>query len=323
MFTWVSDFLKEPSSFIHEVKQGYYHTNYIVKYNNTFYVVRVPVPTAPEFDLRFLPESHVLNFLESSHFNAPRVLYESTYFSVHSYVAGDILSNLFCAPEKLPDWIVVAIAHQMSTIHQLHSPFSNPLLSLDLLREHLLNLYDQCADIWDLFADLHFPRRSLLIPGDIDWQQQGRSVFAHCDIHRGNVIIVNSQLVPIDWEHAKIAPLEFDLAAAIHKTKLTIGQEKLLLEEYERTTGIQVSDLQSTILIQTFRTLEVIKSAIVDTARSLESLKKGSPRTQYQVSQLVKKLEAADRLWHKSQYSGIPERNFSSVFSALCAFLKI
>ena len=332
LFNWVHEFLSNPASHPHQVKRGYYNINYLVQYDAERYVIRVPIANVQSMDQAYLNENEVLNMLQDRGYRAPRFLWKDEHFSVHSYIDSRVVDDIFPEGSALPDWIIQDLAQQTAVLHKLNSDFSNSLVTVWSVADHVRMLYDRYANsLKDLFDEFQFPNRVQIVPTDITHGARTSlgTVFAHCDIHRSNVIFAEDYfsrpvLTIIDWEQAKIAPIEYDLATQFHKSGYTQEQEQIFLNEY--TKNYQTSDeinIDALIeLIGIYKKLEAIKSAIVDTVRTLDKVQRGGV-TPHQITIFEKKLVAAHRVWHGVGSDAVVFFSIEDVYSILSKYSKV
>lgn len=101
--------------------EGYYNHNYKVEEADTAYLYRKPILNSAVMDLRRISEVPVLRFLEGAGFDAPRLLYHSDAggFSIHNWIDGVLLNDLYPDQQQMPDWIPREIARQMAALHLL------------------------------------------------------------------------------------------------------------------------------------------------------------------------------------------------------------
>lgn len=321
-YKWVYDFLENPSFWPQCIKkQGYYNTNYLVRHDFEWFVVRVPKLDVPRMDQQFLSENQVLVFLANHHVHAPRLLYDSPGFSVHSCIIGDSLIDYFPQEKILPDWMVIDLVHKIVKIHNLPVVFENPSVNFESVKAHILDIYDHYSCLFEeLFKEFFIPPRSSLIPSRLNHSLScDKQVFAHCDIHRKNLLVIEDsmiyqELVIIDWELAKIVPFTYDLASHLHKIGYSPNQEQSFLHAYARLTGLELDSFLYSVSI--YRELEVIKSAVVDLVRLWSTVQRKSMFANGQVFKLVQKLKAADDIWKQSESVG-KNRSYEQILASL------
>jgi thiamine kinase-like enzyme len=298
---------------------GYYNQNYIIESDNQKYILRIPIPNSDKMDLRIIPESTVLKFLNKERFPAPRLIFENeerTSF-VHKYIEGNVFDDLFPEDSIFPDWISVDIANQMKNLHQLDpknleiyckdigkSPSSNGFFHC--LISSVEEIYSKYKNLYvGHFKKLEFPEDPFKIVRINSLKLIPRKfTLCHCDIHRKNLIISNEiedNLVILDWELALVADPLYDIGTHFHKMKYTPNQEILFLEHYLGQNKNTVYFKGTWDQIQIYLQLEKIKSAIVDIVRMSEKFKSESSekrRKSLSVS-YQNKLKEAWVVWEK------------------------
>ena len=309
-FGWVLDFLaNRPESPI----AGYYNNNYICHHEGRRYVVRVPIASCDEMDIRLVPEAHSLLFLGLNGFPAPRVVYQdpSGRFVVHRYVEGLPLQALFYDRSPLPNWVPIELATQVRQLHALDATgFAQYCESLAASPEsgrffcslihHVQGIHAGFfRDFCQVFRRLGIPASPLEVMMPRVRELVPRAfVFSHCDIHRKNILVDERgpYLVILDWELVLVADPLYDVAVHFHKMGYSPVQEELFLGHY-CSSGEDLIFLQGQIEI--YRDLERIKSAIVDAVRYSKDLQKDHSeviRMEY-ARRYFRKLNHARQAW--------------------------
>jgi aminoglycoside phosphotransferase (APT) family kinase protein len=332
LFNWVHEFLSNPASLPHQFKRGYYNTNYLVQYDAERYVIRVPIANVQSMDQAYLNENEVLKMLQDRGYRAPRFLWKDEHFSVHSYIDSRVVDDIFPEGSALPDWIIQDLAQQTAAIHKLNSDFTNPPITVQSVAAHIRMLYNRYDNsLKDLFDEFRFPSWAQIVPNNITHQTKTslRTVFSHCDIHRSNVILSKDGfsspvLTIIDWEQAKIAPIEYDLATQFHKSGYTQEQEQIFLNEYIKNChNLDTINVNTFFeLINIYKKLEAIKSAIVDTVRTLDKVQREEV-THPEISIFANKLEAAHRVWNEIKNDSTICFPSKDVYSILAKYSKV
>ncbi|WP_017444628.1 phosphotransferase family protein [Gayadomonas joobiniege] len=87
-------------------------------------------------------------------------------------------------------------------------------------------------------SKLSIDRQILALAKHLD-QSQGPSVVCHGDASFANILCRQTDLL-IDWEYARLAPVEYDLASAICINQLSFEASQQLLEAYQTASGKQI-----------------------------------------------------------------------------------
>jgi aminoglycoside phosphotransferase (APT) family kinase protein len=316
-FDWVYSFLSDPSGWPHKLYEGHYNRNYVVCPPSEVAPVLVRVPrNGFAWDLRCLPESQVLEFLDTTTVPAPRLLYisPSQKFMVLTYIPGDVVKSSFPPGICLPEKLIEQTAQLVCAIHKLDVPrsFYERIATPTMILEHLERLYHQ---VWMeghsvLFAALGMPEPEYLVP---TWlrkellKHQPALVFAHCDMHLNNIIIQpDGLLVPVDWELAAVTLPAHDLATHLHRSGYAAKNAELFLKKYGQIIGLDLHCLQEEVIM--YRHLEMLKSVIVDAVRTVQRLQIDpilDPKIP--AARLTQRLQAVDLLWRTSRDRSIAE----------------
>ncbi|MEI7771989.1 MAG: aminoglycoside phosphotransferase family protein [Chloroflexales bacterium] len=331
---WLTTFLASEAATAPRLA-GYYHHNYIVPRRGRPVVVRVPIAGGPLMDLRRIPETTVLTFLAAHAFPAPRLLHTAAdgRAVVHSFVAGQVLNAVYVDRLPLPDWIAPHLAAQLARLHALPpdtlapacadlatSPDTRPFLRA-LLRFTEAIYQTWLPQVAPLYRALHIPAQPFaIVAAQVDQLRPHPFVLCHCDVHRKNLILHPDapQLTMLDWEIALVADPAYDIAVHFHKMGYTPEQEAAFLHAYLAHTGAadDVGTWAGQIAI--YRSLERVKSAIVDGIRYAGDVRQPGLRPAQRhdyARRYQRKLELAWRTW------GIDPRDVGLTTEAISALL--
>ncbi len=273
---------------------GYYNHNYMIESNGQMYILRIPIRNAESMDLRLIPESMVLRYLEKESFLAPRMIYENEeeMFFIHKYIEGKTFSHTYPENTSFPDWIPVNIANQMKKLHRLKPqnfvPYCNHIAKSPNSSGFFQYLIMMVEDIYEKFKKpyavhfkkLQFPKDPFKVVKINSLRLKPRQfTLCHCDIHKKNLIISEenkNNLVILDWELALVADSFYDIATHFHKMGYIPSQEQLFLEHYLGQNREATFFRDSWDQIQIYLQLERVKSAIVDIVRMSQKFKEES-----------------------------------------------
>ncbi|MBP0460151.1 aminoglycoside phosphotransferase family protein [Streptomyces montanisoli] len=231
---------------------GYYHFNYAVALPTALagavalpagspVKLRVPIPRAPQFNLRIWPESELLAAVEGRVAGAPRVLARRAAFSVHSFADGDSMLAACGAGgpvtrasiERVGGLLRQTVAVPRSVLPPLPPGWPADGDCDGFL--HALVDFAECEvkgrnghAFRDLFA-------ALGVPGDAFARVRARAgamgrrpfVLVHTDVHRGNLIVgADGGLALIDWELALYGDPVYELATHLSRMRYTRRVER-------------------------------------------------------------------------------------------------
>jgi thiamine kinase-like enzyme len=314
-FFWVEELLKKLDT--KQSFQGYYNHNYPVEHNGSKFILRVPIPNSATMDFRLIPEIKVLKFVEGQNFPAPRVLKHSKKFSVHSFIDGKVLHELYPRSEPFPDWIPINIAKQMKLLHQMpvdsftgcpflaQSPNTSEIFHSHL--EFIQTIYKKYKSLprYSHKFSQAFPENPFEVFRTVSTKLTKRNfVLSHCDIHRKNLILQeNNNLVILDWELVLITDPCYDIAVHFHKMRYLPHQEDLFLKHYleldKKETDFNFFKEQ----IHIHRSLEQVKSAIIDMIRYTEDFPGLSSKEQVELALHYQiKLNTACVVWGNRKF---------------------
>lgn len=323
-FSWVDEFLESPQQWQYELYKGHYNYNYVVYPPSQLQpaLIRVPRIGAAQMDLRCLEENNTLQFLERNHVLAPRLLYQSpaNSYKVLSYISGQSLKTLYPSSRSFPSSIIQSAVKLIVQIQNLGVPkdFYDSIATPTKIIEHVEKLYQyqwlMGHDI--LFMLLGMPEPENFIPlwlreALLGWN--GTFVFAHSDLHRGNLIIApDDYLVAVDWELAALTAPAYDIATHFHRAEYSPVEQILFMQEYSRLMDVDLSFLDREVKL--FLSLELIKSVLIDSLRLVQCLQ-NNPHANNQISvrRLFKQLMASDELW-----GCFRERSEPEILTILC-----
>ncbi|NTU78442.1 MAG: aminoglycoside phosphotransferase family protein [Chloroflexales bacterium] len=282
-FAWVAAFLATEAATAPRLA-GYYNHNYIVEHEGRPSVVRVPIAGGEVMDVRRLAEADVLRLLEAHAFLAPRLLHRADdgHVSVHSFIAGHVVNDVYPDRSPLPDWVAPQLAAQLARLHAIPpgaladrcvdlapSPATQQFLHA-LLRFTAAIYHTWLPCFGSLYQALAIPAQPFaVVEAQVGQLCPRPFVLCHCDVHRKNLILnpETQQLTLLDWEIALVADPAYDLAVHFHKMGYAPEQEETFVRGYLAHSGSagDVASWQAQIAI--YRSLERVKSAIVDGIR--------------------------------------------------------
>ena len=266
---------------------GYYHDNFVVDHGGVRYLVRVKKASARDMDFRQLEESAVLHYLQQFDFPAPLVYYESPAqnFSIHQYIDGQTLSELYPKHLPLPDSLITGIATNMAYLHELPlsaENFAGYVTDTQTFYGHVLTYVESFyhhtwMDSPDLFAENDFPAAPFAV-----CRQQAASLterkaaLLHADVHQHNTMMVGAQekLCFVDWELALIGDPAHDLAVHINRSYYSEAQADLCIRAYlnARNEGHSFDAFRAQVGL--YLDIECIRAAISDLYRLNKSVQR-------------------------------------------------
>ena len=287
-FEWANEALANAQ--LKSLGAGYYNSNYAVTHDGTPYVFRVPIPYSDLMDLRLIPEKDVLLFLETVGFPAPRLVHAAPadrYF-LHSFVSGTCLNDVYPDCQPLPDWIPGNLASQMRKLHTYDSSslagHCRDLAASPDTRTFFRSLIASVREIYDrvrpefggLLAKLRIPDDPLAV---VEGTERGLSfrefTLCHADVHRKNLMYDRDRgtLTFLDWELSLVADPVYDIAVHLHKMRYSGVQEERFIAAYLEQAGLSYLLASYRNEIRIYRSIEHIKSAIVDAVRYAKDLR--------------------------------------------------
>ncbi|HMP41726.1 MAG TPA: phosphotransferase [Roseiflexaceae bacterium] len=316
-FGWVEKRLQEAAL---PTIAGNYNRNHIISHEGRTYLVRVPIHGAPTLDIRLTPEWDVLPLLAAQGFAAPRLWYRDPQgrFAVHEFLPGQSLDQLYPVRAVLPDWVAPVMAVQLAQLHQLDSvPFVAVCGMLAAAGDScgvLLAAADYTERFWraqlvryrQLYESLAVPPDPLAsVRAEAAWLTPRAFVVCHCDTHRRNLIVAPDaeQLTLIDWELTTLADPAYELAQHLHKIRYQPHQEACFLAEYGKLFG----NLPPAAEIAIYRRHEQIRSALIDTARMADDIRRPGVTSAAQLALAVHLAPKLARAWEIWQVDGDPD----------------
>ncbi len=298
-----------------EVLNGYYNHNYVINFQNEKYILRVPLKNVDNMDLKLIPESKVLKFLETVSFDAPRLVFEAKNksFYIHSYIGGELFNKVYPASNVFPDWIVPKIVDQIKQLHgfktELFVKYSKIFANSPNTSLFFETMISQVEEIYNFYKkEFSFCFEKLRIPNDpfsstkdnINKLTERSFKLSHCDVHRKNIIITKEKgLVFLDWELVLITDPAYDIAVHFHKMRYQPYQEIMFLECYLDCKKNSPLFINYWGQIQTYLELERVKSAIVDFIRYFKDFKQITSKKLkfFYAKHYQKKLNKARKVW--------------------------
>lgn len=333
-YNWIADNLEDIIN-NSPCYKGYYNHNYFIQHGGEKYVLRIPLTNCDLMDIRVIPETKVLGFVNKYHIPSPRLIYSDPgqRFYLHSFIDGPLLNDLYYYREPLPDHIAIILGKQMHALHCLdiaaafpgchhivaQSPDTRGFYAY--LLEHVSNLYKGFRQEYNtLYNSLRFPSDPFAaIAEDLLHLSPREFVLCHCDIHRKNLIIAQpQQIIMLDWEMSLIGDPFYDIAVHFHKMGYSQPQKELFIASYY---NYKDTELYNRILgeIEIYVRLEQIKSAIVDSVRYskdvLQDANHDLPKQMDYATRFQYKLKKAWQVWGVSKIN--PVNNPAAILNIL------
>ncbi len=261
---------------------GFYHDNFVAIHDGERYLIRIKRDAVDEMDPRMFDENTVLAFLADNHFPTVRMLYVSMKqnFSVHTFVEGAVLSDLYPKDRVVPDSFLQQMADNMAALHAIN-PQTLAGQGVGRVPASTAEFFGHYADfiaalykrLWtadpNLYAEHDFPADPVAALREKQSSLTSRPiVLLHGDLHQHNVI-VNPQtgvITVIDWELALLGDPLFDLASHINRAHHAPAQA-----DYFTTAYCAAASINDTVPwrrdLHAYLAAEYIKSAIVDVYR--------------------------------------------------------
>lgn len=334
-FAWIEDNLEDIIDNA-QCYKGYYNHNYFIQNGGQKYVLRIPLTNCDVMDIRVIPETKVLGFVNKYHLPSPRLIYSDPgqRFYLHSFINGPLLNDLYYYREPLPNHIPIILGKQMQALHSLDISVAFPgyhhivarspdtRIFYSYLINHVSSLYKGFRKEYiSIYNNLRFPSDPFAaIAEDLLHLSPREFVLCHCDIHRKNLIIEQpQQLIMLDWEMALIGDPFYDIAVHFHKMGYSRPQKELFIASYYNNTD---AELYNRVLseIEIYVRLEQIKSAIVDSVRYSKDLQDVNYDLQKQMDYAIRfqyKLNKAWKVW------GISKNNSVNNPAAILNILKV
>ncbi|MFK7764531.1 MAG: phosphotransferase family protein [Roseobacter sp.] len=297
---------------------GYYNDNFCVTQGNRDYLLRIPIPNSDVMDLRQICEVPILRYLEDQGFEAPRLVHQSPCetFSIHGWIEGQQLNELYPGETSLPDWIPLEIARQMALLHRLDpTPFAQSCPDLpaspDTQAFFLAHYAFDCAAHARLLPEMHPIYVALGVPekpfDGLDKLQNTITArpfcLCHSDIHRKNIILREQEntLVLLDWELVLVGDPIYDIAVHFHKMRYEPDQEAQFIEVYVSNSALALEPATIRAEVNLYLRLERVKSAVIDAYRVRGDLRAGKHdhnRAWQDVTRYAGKLRKAQEIWY-------------------------
>lgn len=125
-----------------------------------------------------------------------------------------------------------------------------------LVQIHQQNIIPQrlAADIQALAPADKLDKTLLKLAQQLD-NECTNQVFCHGDISRDNILKTLKKTYLVDWEYARMASAEYDLAASICINQLNATEQKQLVDEYQKHSQ---SSINQTLLLQYIQVFEYL-----------------------------------------------------------------
>ncbi|WP_433333530.1 aminoglycoside phosphotransferase family protein [Spirillospora sp. CA-294931] len=281
---------------------GHYHDNVRVEGPDGPVIVRIPIRDAETMDLRLWPEEEVLRSIAPHVPEAPRLLFASGEFQVHSFVPGDLLDDLAPFGTSVPAHVPGDVARLFGTLARIPQdklPTVPPGWPTDGdTSGFALRLSGWTRHLYESFREQHSALFARLgIPDDplaaLDERLLGLTPrpfgCLHADMHRANLIVRQGESAFLDWELALWGDPVYELAVHLRRTGYPPRDRAAMLErwlaEMPRTHTEGWEDDLRVHLVH-----EHIKAAMVMTVRAL-----GVPRAPFE--RLTASVNAAREFW--------------------------
>ncbi len=300
---------------------GYYHFNYLVRRDNDAFILRVRDASSPRMDLVWMDEGATLRFLEEKRFPAPRLrgAGDDPAYLLLTYAEGAPLSQ-FAATEPQ---FSAGLRQLAGLLKRLHDLDAEPSLSSQSERSvaavcaRLIDFPERVVEdsseaLKELYAALAIPEAPFAaIRAGAARLRERSLVFCHGDAHPRNCIVApDGTLLLIDWELAMFGDPMYDLAVAVHRSRLTDSARDDFLAAYAPE-----APAPDRAALQIYLSIERIKSAIVDAPRTLArvaSLNEEGGKAA--VRDYRRKLLTARRVWQADAAADPDEASMFSTF---------
>ncbi len=309
---WYTQYLDENRKF-----SGHYNENYLIECDGCKYIVRIPKSDAEQMDLKLIPEGEILTFLDKNSFEAPRLIRFDDESSVHSFIEGDLIADIYSTVAEIPDDLLIKLAEMMKKLHSLEAKEFEKFMVGNLKRcttSEFFRLLIKYAEltyyrIYECykkgFSELQVPKDPFeylkLIVDDMD---QRDFCLCHCDIHAKNIILNKNGMngmtpVLLDWELSLYGDPVYDISNHFYYMKYTEDQERLFLSHYLGLPDITAEIRDYMEQIEHYKNFAVIKSVIVDCKRysNLLFLPQYNFEEQVIIDDYTNKINKARKIW--------------------------
>ncbi len=291
---------------------GFYHRN--VRVGD--YLVRAPLDSAADMDLRIWPEPAVLAAVGARLTSAPRLRATSDHppYQVHDWINGDVLDVAAPRGSAVPAFVPQQCADLFAQLGEVPTERLPPLPAYwpadgdcaafaHRLLSHTGKIHRRYADRYRrLWADLGIPDDPFEA---LELSQLSSRPFRllHSDVHRKNIILQPVEDATVcrflDWELALFGDPVYDLAVHLHKMGYRAEEEEAAVRAWreacraDRWPGWE-DDLRR------YREHERVKSALVDSVRYAQIIASLPTQRDALEASLVDKLGAARQVWGHS-----------------------
>lgn len=178
---------------------------------------------ATDYGVNYAQEFALLSALSFLPFT-PKPYFGGGNFSLLHWQAGSV-------PTEWRDDLLKRLAENLATLHRLDWQ------AVDLPRNIAkLDLAERCQFLWDKLPQsyqvaLHFqPPFEPILPF--------ATAICHHDLHLGNLVESEEQLIIIDWEYASLSDPALEIALFLHANALSSAQKALFFEHYFAKSGL-------------------------------------------------------------------------------------
>ena len=295
---------------------GHYHDNVRVGSE----LVRSERPCDEPVDLTIWDEDLVLSAVSKAELPVPRLIAvsHSPEAAVHEWIDGSVLSELhpkFGAPDDIGSDLAGRLARFIANLGRVPIEALPPLPDdwpddgdSPAFAELILKAARAACELQyskhpGLFERLNFPSKPLE-RADLKNVTERPFQLLHCDVHRHNVIVKpDNRFVVIDWELALWGDPVYDLAVHLHKIDYSTRDEASATNGWlgaMRSNDDMAKARQIYRDLESYRKLEIMKSAVVDTVRTADEWE-GTDQA-VAVAALHRKIRRAFKLWDR----GVP-----------------
>ncbi|EWH11688.1 aminoglycoside phosphotransferase [Catenovulum agarivorans DS-2] len=126
----------------------------------------------------------------------------------------------------------------------------------ELVQIHQPNIIPQqlAADIQALISADKVDKTQLKLAQQLD-NECTNQVFCHGDISRDNILKTRNKAYLVDWEYARMACIEYDLAASICINQFNPSEQKQLIAHYQQQSNCKINQQALQQYIQVFEYL--------------------------------------------------------------------
>ncbi|MEU4240006.1 phosphotransferase [Actinoplanes sp. NPDC026619] len=265
---------------------GIYHDNYVVQHDGVRYVLRLPRPMPPSYDVepRMFGEAAILEALPFG-LPVPRLVHQSDEpdFLVTSWCPGERLDTIRPPDTPAPASLASTVATVFTRLYDMDpadlgeplpvSPWAATAIDGDFfggLLSWLDRIYQGADAAEQAFLsavglpDQPFSPALHVIRGD-----DRRPRLCHGDLQRTNILARGDELSLIDWELAIWADPLWDVASHVHRAGFPPEQEKQVLSALLATIPEWTDGETGWEDYQVYLRVERFRSLVLDALRHL------------------------------------------------------